>query len=148
MSRAFSAQHFAQGSSMLPEELLPTPRRTRLLRAGDFAGYRQHLIDLARELTADTAAGTFVLVPTAAAGEQLRRTLQERLGDSARSWWPKIGTRADLYDDLASRLGDRPRSLSEVEREAMLAACARETEEAGHPAPFHLRPALVAEMIG
>ena len=29
----------------------------------------------------------------------------------------------------------------------MLAACAREAEEAGHPAPFHIRPALVAEML-
>src|SRR5687768_7733141 len=147
MSRAFSAQHFAQGSSMLPEELLPTPRRTRLLRAGDFAGYRQHLIDLALELTSDTAAGTFVLVPTVAAGDQLQRTLQERLGESTRGSWPKIGTRGDLYDDLAARLAERPRVLSDVEREAMLAACAREAEEAGDAAPFHLRPALVAEMI-
>jgi CRISPR/Cas system-associated exonuclease Cas4 (RecB family) len=131
----------------VPEELLAAPRRTRLLRAGDCAGYRQHLIDLTRELTPDTAAATFVLVPTAAAAEQLRRTLQERLGESTRSWWPAIGSRTDLYDDLASRLGDGPRRLSAVEREAMLAACAREAEEAGHPAPFHLRPALVAEMI-
>src|SRR5687768_7730271 len=147
MSRAFSAQHFAQGSSMLPEELLPTPRRTRLLRAGDFAGYRQHLIDLALELTSDTAAGTFVLVPTVAAGEQFQRTLQERLGESTRRSWPTIGTRGGLYDDLAFRLAERPRVLSDVEREAMLAACAREAEEAGDPAPFQLRPALVAEMI-
>ena len=124
-----------------------TPRRTRLLRAGDFAGYRQHLIDLARGLTSDTAAGTFVLVPTAAAAEQLQRTLRERLSDSTRSARPKIGTRADLYDDLAARLGERPRVLSDVEREAMLAGCAREAEEAGHPAPFHVRPGLVAEMI-
>jgi RecB family exonuclease len=130
-----------------PDLQTVAPRRTRLLRAGDFAGYRQHLIDLARELTSETAARTFVLVPTAAAVEQLQRTLQERLGEATRSSWPKIGTRSDLYDDLASRLGERPRSLSDVDREAMLAACAREAEEAGHPAPFHLRPALVAEMI-
>jgi RecB family exonuclease len=52
-----------------------------------------------------------------------------------------------LYDDLASRLAEQPRVLSDIEREAMLAACAREAEEAGHAAPFHLRPALVAEMI-
>jgi RecB family exonuclease len=123
------------------------PRRTRLLRAGDFAGYRQYLIDLARDLTSDTAAGTFVLVPTVAAGEQLQRTLQERLGEATRSSWPKIGTRGDLYANLASRLAAQPRVLSDIEREAMLAACAREAEEAGHPAPFHLRPALVAEMI-
>src|SRR5688500_14311643 len=99
-----------------PDQQTVAPRRTRLLRAGDFAGYRQHLIDLACELTPDTAAGTFVLVPTAAAAAQLQRTLHERLGESTRNSWPRIGTRTDLYDDLASRLGERPRSLSGVER--------------------------------
>jgi RecB family exonuclease len=29
----------------------------------------------------------------------------------------------------------------------MLGACARDAEAAGHPAPFHVRPALVAEML-
>ena len=125
----------------------PRPRRTRLLRAGDLAAYRQHLLDLARQLTPETAADTFVLVPTTAAGEQLQRTLRDRLGESSRPSWPIIGSRADCYDHLASRLIDRPRLLSDVERESVLAACAREAEEAGHPAPFHVRPALVAEML-
>ena len=125
----------------------PAPRRTRLLRAGDLAGYRQHLIDLASQLTSEIAAATFVLVPTAAAAEQLQRTWRERLGESARISWPRIGSRADLYDDLAARLTSCPRLLPEVEREALLAACAREAEDAGFPAPFHVRPALVAEML-
>ena len=30
----------------------------------------------------------------------------------------------------------------------MLAAGAREAEESGAPAPFHVRPALIAEMLG
>ena len=123
------------------------PRWTRLLRAGDLAGYRQHLIDLASQLTSETAAATFVLVPTAAAAEQLQRTWHERLGESARISWPRTGSRADLYDDLAARLTSRPRLLPDVEREAILAACAREAEDAGYPAPFHVRPALVAEML-
>ena len=124
------------------------PRRTRLLRAGDLAAYRQHFVELTRQLTADTAADTFILVPTAAAAEQLQRTLVDRLGASVR---PIVGSRGDLYELLASRVAasaaGRPRHVSAVEREAMLAACAREAEEAGHPAPFHLRPALVAEML-
>jgi len=37
--------------------------------------------------------------------------------------------------------------LTAFEREAMLAAGAREAEEAGAPPPFHVRPALVAEML-
>jgi RecB family exonuclease len=126
----------------------PTSRRTRLLRAGDLAAYRQHFVELTRQLTADTAADTFILVPTAAAAGQLQRTLLERLGASVR---PIIGSRGDLYEHLASRLAasplGRPRHVSDVEREAILAAGAREAEEAGHPAPFHVRPALIAEML-
>jgi RecB family exonuclease len=119
-------------------------RRTRLLRAADLAAYRRHLIELARALTAGAAAGTFVLVPTEAAARQLRRTLDDHLGESAR---PLIGSRAGLYDHLASRIGLSGRQLTAVEREAILAACARDAEEAGHQAPFHVRPALVAEML-
>ena len=129
------------------DDLVFTPRRTRLLRAADLAAYRQHLLDLVRSLMPDGAADTFVLVPTAAAGEQLQRTFRDRLGESTRRAWPHIGSRADLYDHLASRLAEPLRRLSEVEREAVLAACAREADEAGYPAPFHVRPALVAEML-
>ena len=123
------------------------PRRTRLLRAGDLAAYRQHLVELSGQLTPERAAATFVLVPTAAARQQLQRTLLDRRGESARRSWPIIGSRPDLYEHLASRLIERPRRLLDVERESMLAACAREAEEAGHAAPFHVRPALVAEMM-
>ena len=119
-----------------------TPRRTRLLRAADLAGFRTHLADLARGLAAD--ADTFILVPTAAAGEQLRRTLRARLGAAP---LPAIGTRADLYDLLMARLHPDARTLSGFEREALVAAAAREAEEAGLLPPFHLRPALVAEML-
>ena len=60
---------------------------------------------------------------------------------------PHLGTRADLYEELLSRLPERPSRHSEFEREAILAAAARDAEEGGHPAPFHVRPALVAEML-
>ena len=115
-------------------------RRTRLLRAGDLAAYRGHLVALAGALSADDARDTFILVPSAAAAAQLERTLTTAA-------LPAFGSRADLYDHLASRLNHPPRRLSEFEREAMLAASAREAEEAGHRAPFHVRPALVAEML-
>ena len=52
-----------------------------------------------------------------------------------------------MYEELLSRLPDPPSRHSEFEREAMLAAAARDADEGGHPAPFHLRPALVAEML-
>ena len=121
-----------------------SPRRIRLIRAPDLAGYRQHLVDLSRALDADQAAHTFVLVPTRAAAQQLTRTLEERAGSAGRLL---IGSRADLYDELIARLPSCPRMLSVFEREALLAAGAREAEESGAPAPFHVRPALIAEML-
>lgn len=121
-----------------------TPRRLRLVRAPDLAGYRQHLVDLARGLDAHQAADTFVLVPTRAAAEQLTRTFTER---RSVTHVPLIGSRAELYDEWLKRLPSPPRMLSAFEREAMLAAGAREAEEAGAAAPFHVRPALIAEML-
>ncbi len=123
-----------------------SPRHTRLLRAPDLAGYRAHLIDLARALDPDTAAATFVLVPDAG-GRRSADADARTIGFQNRTLRPHIGTRADLYEELLSRLPDPPSRHSEFEREAMLAAAARDAEEGGHPAPFHLRPALVAEML-
>lgn len=120
-----------------------TPRRTRLLRAAGLDGFRAHLAELVR--VAPPGADSFVLVPTAAAGEQLRRTLRARLGDAVAL--PPIGTRAELYERLLARLSPDARTLSGFEREALIAAAAREAEEAGVPPPFHVRPALVAEML-
>ena len=51
-----------------------TPRRTRLLRVPSLAGLRSLLTGVVATLDPLTAADTFVLVPTRAAGEQLRRT--------------------------------------------------------------------------
>ena len=120
-----------------------TPRRTRLLRAAGLDGFRAHLAELVR--VAPAGADSFVLVPTAAAGEQLRRTVRARLGDAVAM--PPIGTRAELYERLLARLSPDARTLSGFEREALIAAAAREAEEAGVPPPFHVRPALVAEML-
>ncbi|MEO7158041.1 MAG: PD-(D/E)XK nuclease family protein [Vicinamibacterales bacterium] len=126
-----------------------TPRRVRLIRAADLAGYRSALADRVRDLDAATAADTFVLVPTSAAAEQLRRTFEDRLLRHAgqRAVWPSIGSRSDLYRLLIDRLPVRPRLLSGFEREALLAAGARAADELGAPPPFHVRPALVAEML-
>jgi RecB family exonuclease len=122
-----------------------TPRRIRLLGAPDLAGYRSTLVDLTRALDASTAADTFVIVPTTAAAEQLRRTLDARLRDHPHR--PQIGPRAALYDALTERLPEPLRPLTGFEREAVLAAGAREAEESGSPPPFHVRPALIAEML-
>lgn len=120
-----------------------TPRRTRLLRAAGLARFRARLVELVGGLAA--GGDGFVLVPTRAAAEQLRRTLTLRLGAAPER--PAIGTRAELYELLAARLRPAARALSEFEREALIAAAARDAEDAGVPPPFHLRPALIAEML-
>jgi len=122
-----------------------TPRRITLRRAADLTGYRAALIDIVRTLDPDRAADTFLLVPTSAAAQQLERTIRERLTHTAPL--PRIGTREDLYHQFIERLPSSPRVLTAFEREAMLAAGAREAEDAGAPPPFHVRPALVAEML-
>jgi len=122
-----------------------TPRRIRLLGSPDLAGYRSTLVDLTRALDRSTADDTFVVVPTTAAAEQLRRTLDARLRDHAPR--PHLGPRAAFYDALISRLPQPLRLLTGFEREAVLAAGAREAEDSGSPPPFHVRPALIAEML-
>jgi len=122
-----------------------TPRRIRLLRAADLAGYRSTLVELARALDASSAPDTFLLVPTRAAADQLTRTLDDRLRDHRAR--PAIGSRSDLYDLLIARLPEPPRQLTGFEREAVLAAAARQAEDGGAPPPFHVRPALIAEML-
>jgi RecB family exonuclease len=116
-----------------------TPRRIRLLRAPDLAGYRSAIVHLVRGLDAAAAADTFVLVPTSAAADQLMRTLGGRQ--------TPIGTRADLYANLIDRLEAPLRTLTDFEREAMLASGARDAEDSGAAPPFHVRPALIAEML-
>jgi RecB family exonuclease len=126
-----------------------TPRRTRLVRVPDLAAVRAFLLHRVRTLAPVDAPDTCVLVPTRAAGEQLRRTLEQRLltPESPTVVLPWIGTRDDLYDLFARRLTTRPRVMSAYERDALLGAAARDAEESAVRPPFDLRPALVAEML-
>ncbi|MEW6321291.1 MAG: PD-(D/E)XK nuclease family protein [Acidobacteriota bacterium] len=124
-------------------------RGRRLHRAADPAAFRAALLDLTSDLTPFTARDTFVVVPTRAAAEQLRRTMEDaRLTSSGAALVvPPIGTRADLYAALATRLLPAPRMLTPFEREVILGAAARVAVEAGHAPPFTVRPGLVAEML-
>jgi hypothetical protein len=127
-----------------------SPRRTSLIRVPDLAAFRSTLTDSILSLTPGAAADTFVIVPTRAAGEQLRRTVEERALKEAGDvfGWPLVGTRAELYDELATRLPSLPARLSAFEREVMLAGVGRDLADEGLDAPFQLRPALVAEILG
>jgi RecB family exonuclease len=96
----------------------------------------------------EAASDSFVLVPSRAAAEQLRRTLEDELTIVGQALTlPRMAPRADWYSTLAARLAPVPRTLSAVEREVLLAASAREVEVEGLAPPFRLRPGLVAEML-
>lgn len=125
-----------------------TPRRTRLLRVPSLGGLQDVLTRFVSALELPTAGDTFVLVPTRGAGEQLRRTVEDRLLASRSVMaWPRVGHRADLYRELMSRAPGAPPGLSEFDREVLLGRLAREVAAAGLEPPFALRPALIAEML-
>jgi RecB family exonuclease len=131
-----------------------SPRRTTLIRTPDLAGFRAALATRVGELSVWSARNAFVLVPSAAAAEQLRRTIEDRLltaerGTAERSAvvLPRLGTRAACYHTLASRLPRIPRLLSSFEREVILTAAARAAEAHGVAPPFRIRPGLIAEML-
>ena len=108
---------------------------------------RSHLVELCAPRPG-AAADTFVLVPTSAAAGQLRRTLDERLAER-RSSLPHIGTRArSVRANCCRACRIRRDATPSSSARRMLAAAARDAEEGGAPPPFHVRPALVAEMLG
>jgi RecB family exonuclease len=126
-----------------------TPRQTRLVRVPHLAGFRAALTDRIGALDPIGASDTFVIVPTRAAGEQLRRTIEDRLLSAERQAiaWPGVGPRSDFYRDLASRSERAIDVLSPFDREVLLGRVAREVAAEGTAPPFAVRPALVAEML-
>jgi RecB family exonuclease len=125
-----------------------TPRQTRLRRVAGLTGVRHLLTRQVAALDPLAAADTFILVPTRAAAEQLRRTVEDRLLDGpAVIAWPHAGPRSDLYRELASRAPRALDMLSPFDREVILGRIAREVTASGLAPPFNIRPALVAEML-
>jgi RecB family exonuclease len=93
-----------------------------------------------------------VLVPSVAAADQLRRTLENHALPGNTSCdralcLPHIVTRAGWYDELHSRMQVPPRRLSDLEREVILKAAARAAESAEQRAPFRLRAGLLVQML-
>lgn len=126
-----------------------TPRRTTLFRVPDLARFRTTIATWILDLDPRDAGDALVIVPTRAAAEQLRRTVEDRAagGSHPSVAWPIVGTRADAYLELASRLPSRVPRLSEFEREVIVGAVAREVAHEGLVPPFQLRPRLIAEMV-
>lgn len=125
-----------------------TPRRSRLIRADSLRVMQDVLVGLVSVGDARWAAETFVLVPTRAAAEQLRRTIEERLlTRQVAMAWPQVGTRGDWYQAMQGRIPAHGSSISSVEREAILGRVARDVSREAIEPPFALRPALTAEML-
>lgn len=126
-----------------------TPRQTCLHRAADPEGFRRAIFDIVDAAQPFDVRDVFVVVPTRAAADELRRTLETLAWDAGRPalCLPRLGTRGDLLDTLATRLPAPPTRLNGFDREVLLARAARDARAAGAEPPFSVRPGLVAEML-
>jgi RecB family exonuclease len=129
---------------------LITPRTTRLLRVPDLQAMHAAIAGAACAAPSPLAARTCaVLVPSHGAAEALRRTLENLLLSDATpaATLPDLITRAELYDTLHQRAHGMPRRLSDFEREAIFRRAALDAVAEGTPAPFRLRPGLIASIL-
>ena len=126
-----------------------TPRVTRLHRAADADGFRRVIAGLVAETQPFAARDTAVVVPTRAAGDELRRSVERILLGPGRPalCLPHLTTRTDLLDLFRQRLVEPPGWLSPFDREVILARGAAEAKAAGLAPPFSVRPGLVAAML-
>jgi RecB family exonuclease len=91
-----------------------------------------------------------ILVPTGGAAEALRRTLERHLldaGGRVATALPDIVTRTQLLERWHAHLALAPPMLTEFEREVLFRRAARRAAAAGTPAPFHLRPVLIPQLL-
>ena len=128
---------------------MTTPRDVRLLRAGSLHAYQRAIVAASCDGDVSLVRATAVIVPTRAAALQLQRTAEQaRLTDVGSAIvLPDILTRAELYERLRVAAAPPGAWLSAFDREVMLEAGAHEAITEGAVPPFHLRPALVGEML-
>ena len=129
-----------------------TPRQTRLFRAADLRDFQRIIRRLASHTDLWRARSCAVIVPSTAAADQLRRTLENhRLlsgsTDNRALGLPQILTRTGWYDLMHSRLPTPPRRLADLEREVLLNAAARDAAASDVEPPFRLRAGLLVEML-
>ena len=125
-----------------------TPRTTRLIRVADLSAFRIALATLASQGPPLAARDRLILVPTQAAGEQLRRSIEDRqLAGRPTLVLPDFVPVGALVTAFAQRLVDLPPMLSDAEREALLGVACRTARSRGFEPPFRLRPGLVTEML-
>ena len=126
-----------------------TPRRTRLLDAPDLPAFRRVLADCLDWDGPWDLRSSVVIVPSRAAADQLRWTLEQRLLEERTAFAPPcVATRDGLYAELHRRLGGAPPRLGGIERLVCGRAAAEEARASGVEPPFKLRPGLVDRFLG
>ena len=129
-----------------------TPRQTRLFRAADLRAFQRTIRRLACHADLSRARSCAVIVPSAGAADQLRRTFENHYLLGAPSadralFLPHILTRSGWYDAMHARLPSVPRRLTDLEREVLLNAAARDVAASDVEPPFRLRAGLLVEML-
>lgn len=142
-----------------------TPRVTRLLRVPTLAAAQEALAALVGQLDVALARDTVLLVPSASAAAQLRRTVErlllggrvtpgvcEQLGLARPSrhaavCLPALLTRAGLHAMLHARLPFAPPYVDDFTRDALMRAAAQDAMAEGAAAPFSIRPGILVEML-
>ncbi len=120
-----------------------------MFSAPDLPAFRRAIADCLDRGGAWDLRSSVVLVPSRAAADQLRWTLEERLRAEGDAFVPpRVATRDDLYAELHRRLGDAPPRLGAIERLVCGRAAAEEVRASGVEPPFKLRPGLVDQFLG
>lgn len=143
-------------------------RVVRLVQAADLDAWQRVLMALCRADDPRTSASRVMLVPSRNAAEQFRRTLERRVLDEGGATPvaltaalglppvtgrasvlvpPRMVTRGGWYDLLHEASGDARPRVSPIASEVLMATAARAVSLGDVPAPFLLRPGLVAEMV-
>ena len=127
---------------------MTTSCRTRLFDAPDLPSFRRAIAGCLDWDRSWDLRASMVLVPSRAAAEQLRWTLEQQLlADRAALVLPCLVTRDELYAELHRRLGDAPPRLGVIERLVCGRAAAEEVRAAGVEPPFKLHPGLIDGLL-
>jgi RecB family exonuclease len=115
-----------------------TPRQTTLVRAAGLKGFRRAIAAaIQTPPDEDTVPRTAVIVPTKAAGDLFRRTLEQDVP-------AEIVTRDEFYARMYAQFSAP--ALTGFEREVLLRRAARAAAGVEAP-PFRLRPGLIIQML-
>ena len=125
-----------------------TPRQTRLYATPDLPTFQHTIAGCVDESAPWDRRASIVLVPSRAAADQLRWSLERvTLGRDTALLLPLLLTRDELYAELHGRVGHVAPVLSPIERLVCGRAAADEALASGVEPPFKLRPGLVAEFL-